>query len=307
MRLFTNKRVRDIFVQIVKGNVTQASLAKEMNVSTRTIRSDLKELGELIVTQGNSLIYDRKKGFSIQVNNPAGLNTLLEHSQRPWKETHSTAERRRALLTALLCQDEGISLEELEGTWFISIYSLRNDVALLKRHFALYDLTIASESADKWKLVGSEIAFRRCIYDHLLRSKEAEEDYHDIFGSAAEFSDIKQSLSHYFVNHGFMVSDVNLRFFTLICGITCERIRRVNWLLDYEFDGCAAQWKTVASDILYTLLASEVVSVPQSEIDYMAMNLAAFCAAPTELVDDHGQCDAERTVMNHFLSYVSAS
>lgn len=37
------------------------------------------------------------------------------------------------------------------------------------------------------------------------------------------------------------------------------------------------------------------------------MNLAAFCAAPTEHVDDHGQCDAERTVMNHFLSYVSAS
>lgn len=307
MRLFTNKRVRDIFVRIAEGNVTQASLAKEMNVSTRTIRSDLKELGDLIATQGNSLIYDRKKGFSIQVDNPAGLNTLLEHSQRPWKETRSTAERRRALLTALLCQDAGISLEELEATWFISIYSLRNDVALLKRHFALYDLTIASESADKLKLVGSEIAFRRCIYDHLLRSKEAEEDYHDIFGSAAVFSDIKQSLSHYFVNHGFVVSDVNLRFFTLICGITCERIRRGNWLLDYEFDGCAAQWKTVASNILHTLLADAVVSVPQSEMDYMAMNLTAFCAAPTEHVDDQGQCDAERTVMNHFLSYVSAS
>lgn len=305
MRLFINKRVRDIFVQIVEGNVTQSSLAKKMNVSTRTIRSDLKELGDLIAMQGNSLIYDRKKGFSIQVNNAAGLNTLLEHSLRPWKETRSTAERRRTLLTALLCQNAVISLEELEVTWFISIYSLRNDVALLKRHFALYDLTIASESAHKLKLVGSEIAFRRCIYDHLLRSKDAEKDYHGIFVSSVVFSGIKQLLSQYFFNHGLVVSDINLRFFTLICGITCERIRRGKWLLDYEFDGCATQWKTFASDILHTLLGDVVVSVPQSEMDYMAMNLSAFCAAPMEHMDDQGQYDVERTIMNHFLSYFS--
>ncbi len=307
MRLFTNKRVRDIFTQIAQGTVTQAALAKEMNVSTRTIRSDLKELNDIIAGFGNSLIHDRKKGFSIQVDNPAGHKTLLEQSQRPWKETRSTAERRRALLAALLRQDADVSLEELESTWFISIYSLRNDITLLKRHFALYDLNIASEGADKFRLSGNEMALRRCMYDHLLRSKEAEEEYQEIFDTAVKMADIKQQLSHYFVNHGLVVSDVNLRFFTLICGITCERIRRGSWLLDYEFDACDPTLKSVAGDILLRLLGDAVNSVPQSERDYMAMNLAAFCSMPGECALEKEQYDAERAVMNHFLSYVSAA
>ncbi|HEY3589411.1 MAG TPA: PTS sugar transporter subunit IIA [Buttiauxella sp.] len=307
MRLFTNKRVRDIFTQIAQGNVTQTSLAKEMNVSTRTIRSDLKELNGIVGGFGNSLVHDRKKGFSIQVDNPAGHKTLLEQSQRPWKETRSTAERRRNLLAALLRQDAEVSLEELESTWFISIYSLRNDIVLLKRSFALYDLSIVSEGADKLKLSGNEIALRRCMYDHLLRSKEVEEDYHEIFDSLTKVSDIKLTLSDYFVTHGLVVSDVNLRFFTLICGIACERICRGSWLLDYELEASDPYLKTVARDILPLLLAGEVTSIPQSEINFMAMNLAAFCATASESTFDHQQYDAERAVMNHFLSYVSAS
>ncbi len=307
MRLFTNKRVRDIFIQIAGGYVTQTSLAREMNVSTRTIRSDLKALNDIVIRSGNSLIHDRKKGIAIQVDNPAGYKMLLEQSQRPWKESHSPAERRRYLQVALLRQEADVSLEELESLWFISIYSLRNDIALLKRHFVLYDLSIVSEGMDKFKLSGDEIALRRCIYDHLLRSKEVEEDYREIFDSLAQLSDIKLALSGYFVRHGLVVSDVNLRFFTLVYGIACERIHRGSWLLDFEFEACEPHLKTVARDILHLLLAEEPTSLPQSEIDYMAMNLAAFCATAEDNPLDHQQYDAGRAVMNHFLSYVSSS
>lgn len=306
MRLFANKRVRDIFIQIAQGTATQVSLAKEMNVSTRTIRSDLKALSDIVAGAGNRLIYDRKKGFSIQVDNPAGHSALLEHSQKPWKETRSTAERRRALLTALLRQDAEVSLETLESTWFISIYSLRNDITLLKRHFALYDITIHGESPDRYKLQGSEIALRRCMYDHLLKAKETEEEYYALFDATVNVSAIKQSLSHYVVQHGMVVSDVNLRFFTLICGIVFERLRRGNWLLDYEFNACDPALKTVACDIL-SLLTGGVTAIPQSEIDYMAMNLAAFCASSSDDLPTSGEYAAERAVMNHFLSYISAS
>ncbi|HFH2546729.1 TPA: transcription antiterminator [Klebsiella aerogenes] len=307
MRLFTSKRVRDIFIQLTRGNMTQASLAREMNVSTRTIRSDLKEVNDIVSRFGNCLVHDRKKGFSIQVNNPDGHKTLMEQSQRPWKETHSATERRRNLLTALLRQETEVSLEELESTWFISIYSLRNDIALLRRHFALYGLSITSEGADKYKLSGDEIAFRRCMYDHLLRSKEAEEEFHELFDSLGKVTDIKLALSDYFVTHGLAISDVNLRFFTLNCGIACERIRQGNWLLDYEFEPCEANLKTAARDMLLLLLTGMAISIPQSEIDFVAMNLVAFCAAVGENALGHQQYETERTVMNHFLSYVSSS
>lgn len=307
MRLFTSKRVRDIFALIARGSVTQTSLARQMNVSTRTIRSDMKELQDIVSGFGNRLIHDHNKGFSIQIDNPAGHKTLLEHSQRPWKENRSPVQRRRNLLVALLRQDAEVSLEELESTLFISVYSLRNDIAILKRHFALYELSIVSDGTDKFKLSGNEIALRRCMYDHLLRSKEVEEDYHGIFGSLTRVSDIRKALSGYLVSHGLVVSDVNLRFFTLICGIACERICRGSWLLDYEFAACEPHMKTIARDILPLLLAGETKNISQSEIDFMAMNLSAFCGKPDENVFDHQQYDNERAVMNHFLSYVSSS
>lgn len=304
MRLFTSKRVRDIFIQIAQGTATQVSLAKEMNVSTRTIRSDLKVLGDLLSQAGNRLIYDRKTGFSIQVDNPAGHRRLMEQSQKPWKETRSTSERRRAMLTALLRQDRDVSLEILESTWFISIYTLRNDITRLKRHFALYDISVSCEGAERYKLQGSEIALRRCIYDHLLRARETEDEYAALFDSGVKLADIKQALSRYIVARGLPISDVNLRFFTLICAISAGRMQRGCWLLDFEFSGCEATIKTAAEDI-FRLLSAEGTAELQSEMDFMAMNLAAFCAQASDDLPNTNV--AERAVMNHFLSYVSAS
>lgn len=308
MRLFTNKRIRDIFNHIAQESVTQTELAKEMNVSTRTIRNDLKELNDVIIGSGNSLIYDRKRGYSIKIDNPAGHRVLIEQSQRPWKETRSTSERRRALLAAFMRQDVEISLEELESLWFISIYTLRNDINLLKRHFALYELDIHTEGTDKYRLSGSEIALRRCMYDHLLRSKEVEDDYYSLFSSDVHISDIKKILSQYLVQHGLVMSDVNLRFFTLMCAITCERIRGECWLLEYEFTNADPDIKAFAGEIFARLLTGTATNVPQSEIDYLAMNLAAFCSTQREGALPPGDAYiAEQAVMNHFLSYVSTS
>lgn len=306
MRLFTTKRMRDIFIQIAQGPMTQASLAKEMNVSTRTIRSDLKELGDVMGQYGSSLVYDRKSGFTIDILDDARYSTLLEQSEKPWKETRSAAERRNALLTLLLRQQGHVSLEELEAHWFISIYSLRNDISLLKRHFSLYQINVESEGNDSLKLTGEELAFRRCIYDHLLSTRETETDYSELFGPARKMADIKHTLSHHLVDNHLQFSDVNLRFFTLACGISVERILRECWLLDFEFSDADPLWKGVASLILRELLPATILHIPQSEIDYMAMTLSAFCSTHADTPGSENVCDAEHAVMNHFLSYVSS-
>lgn len=306
MRLFTTKRMRDIFIQIAQGPVTQAALAKEMNVSTRTIRSDLKELADMVGQHGSSLVYDRKSGFAIDILDGARYATLLEQSEKPWKETRSAAERRNALLTLLLRQQGHVSLEELEAHWFISIYSLRNDISLLKRHFSLYQITVESEGNDSLKLTGDELALRRCIYDHLLSTRETDTDYSELFGPTRKMADVKRTLSHHLVDNRLQFSDVNLRFFTLACGISVERIVREYWLLDFEFTDANPLWKTVAGAILQELLPDRVLHIPQSEIDYMAMTLSAFCSTRADAPCLQSVCDAEHAVMNHFLSYVSS-
>ncbi|PRD17304.1 BglG family transcription antiterminator [Pantoea coffeiphila] len=306
MRLFTNKRVRDIFVQIAKGPATQAFLAKEMNVSTRTIRSDLKELSDIIPRYGISLLYDRKTGFEVKCDDPASYHALLEESDRPVNQTRSAADRRKQLMALLLRQQGYVALEELESDWFISIYSLKNDVALLKRHFSFYQIAVNAVGNERLRIAGDEVNIRRCIYDHLLRSTETESDYRELFACESAFSEIKNALSQLLVNNQLRFSDVNLRSFTLCCGIALERIRGGNWLLDYDFNQCDTLWKPIARQVLQLLLADQSGSVPPGEVNYMAMNLSAFCSVSGDS-DLPDRCyDAELTVMNHFLSYVSS-
>ncbi|WGL57634.1 hypothetical protein [Kluyvera intermedia] len=39
------------------------------------------------------------------------------------------------------------------------------------------------------------------------------------------------------------------RFFTLLCGVSAERVRRGNWLQGNRFDDCAPALKNIARDI----------------------------------------------------------
>jgi len=306
MRLFTSKRVRDIFMTLAQGDITQAALAKEMKVSTRTIRTDLKEVGDIVSQSGNRLIYSRKNGFSLQISEPEALQVLLDQCQRPWNETRSGAQRRAAMLEALLFDEQGVRLAEREAEWFISIYSLRNDITLLKRHVSLYQLRIVSEGEDIFTLKGSEIAFRRCIYDHRLRLTQAT-DEDSYVGPVTAYPDCKNALSHCLAEKRIAISDANLRFLSLITGIAQERMARGKWLRDFEFCDAEPGWKTLAEAVLQSLCANPAMPFSQSEIDFMAMNLVAFCTTTSShnLVSE--QYSVERTIMNHFLSYVSTS
>ncbi|POP44411.1 hypothetical protein CHU32_03110 [Superficieibacter electus] len=306
MRRFSHKRIRDIFIRVVDSSVTQTSLAREMNVSTRTIRSDLKEIDDLLRACGNRLINDRKKGIFIHTDDGDTLAQLIEEARRPWKEIRTASERRRALLTALLAHRDGLSLAMLESEWFISIYSLKNDIALLKRHFALYDIAIIAEGGDRFRLEGSEKLLRRCLYEHLLSAREADEEYQDIFCSPTTMQDIKKILSHYFTAQGFILSDVNLRFLTLVCGIIRERIRSGQWLFDYEFAHGEPGWRSASRELLSLLTVSQK-TLPDGEINFLAMHLAAFCTALPEHMEEMGFYDIEHSIMHHFLSYVSSA
>lgn len=306
MRLFTSKRVRDIFMTLAQGDITQSALAKEMKVSTRTIRTDLKEVGDIVRQSGNRLIYTRKKGFSLQISDPDALHLLLHQCQQPWKETRSGAERRAAMLEALLFDEQGVMLAELEAEWFISIYSLRNDMALLKRHVSLYQLRIVSEGDDIFKLKGSEIAFRRCIYDHQLRLTQAT-DCGNNTDLVRAYPDCRNVLSRFLSDKKLEISDANLHFLSLIVAIAQERMARGKWLLDFEFCDAEPGWKTLAEALLQSLWINPAVPFPQSEIDFTAMNLIAFCTTTSSHNWVPEAYSVERTIMNHFLSYVSTS
>ncbi|MEJ1267734.1 PRD domain-containing protein [Pantoea ananatis] len=82
---------------------------------------------------------------------------------------------------------------------------------------------------------------------------------------------------------------------------------RGKWLRDFEFCDAEPGWKTLAEAVLQSLCVNPAMPFSQSEIDFMAMNLVAFCTTTSShnLVSE--QYAVERTIMNHFLSYVSTS
>lgn len=303
MRLFANKRIRDIFLLLSKGPLTQVMLSKALNVSTRTVRSDLTQLDDLLASHGCRLMHDRKAGFHLEVINESAFEQLLQQAGQQWRDVRSAAERRRMLTTLLLHQQQCVALETLESQWFVSIYSLRHDLQLLKKHFALYQLRLSSTSNDLWLLSGEEQHIRQCLYDDLIKSRESEKALNATLPVHYACAAIKKTLTVCLNQSRLYFNDMNLRFLTLACTVIVHRIRHGHLLMNFDYHDMATDYNDLAAQLLRHFLDTQA-PLPESEIHYLAMHLAAFCYIDSPPFGDDTVNNIDTAIMNHLLSYI---
>lgn len=106
-------------------------LAKELNVSPRTIRNDIVEINDALKPFHAEIFSERSKGYLFRANNKEEIRQLNRIDT-----AFLTKEDRIRYLAFLLCLAETpINLFDLEDEIFISHTTLINDVAQLKRMY----------------------------------------------------------------------------------------------------------------------------------------------------------------------------
>ncbi len=113
--------------------ITGQQLAQELNVSPRTIRSDIVAINDAIALHDAQILSERSKGYLYQAQDPGKIKELNRIDT-----AFFTKEDRVRYLTYRLClSDEPLNLYDLEDEMFISHTTLMYDLHALKLNYVL--------------------------------------------------------------------------------------------------------------------------------------------------------------------------
>ncbi len=120
-------------LQNKKTYITGSELAKQLNVSSRTIRSDITFLNQSLKPFHAQILSERSKGYLFSAQNTEALQQMNQMNT----VFSSKEERVRYLAFQLCLSDVPVNMYDLEDEMYVSHTTLENDLHLLKKLFVL--------------------------------------------------------------------------------------------------------------------------------------------------------------------------
>ncbi|GAB6168331.1 transcriptional regulator LicR [Clostridium carnis] len=177
--MIINLRLEKILKILLDTNkvVTGEQLCTTVGVSSRTIRSDVKELNYILESQGAVIISEKGKGYFLKINNSKNFDEFLNIMDEKKNNINLTAEgRAEYIIMKLLLNDmediEGITQIDLADELFVSLSSLKNDIKLSKATLEEKNIKIEKSSNKGIKISGSEECIRSSINQNLYSNNK---------------------------------------------------------------------------------------------------------------------------------------
>jgi lichenan operon transcriptional antiterminator len=189
-----NKRLVKILMLLIdnKKCLTGDEISKLIGVSSRTIRTDMKNLNDLLKVNGGGINSDKSKGYSLLIKDKKAFEKfqINEDDNNPLEVNVSTPEERISYITTKLLfnalNDEQITQMDLADEMFISLSTLKNDLKDVEKKLAKYDLKVIGYKTKGMIVYGNEAQIRYFISEHIFNNTEIQnidnnEFYKNIF------------------------------------------------------------------------------------------------------------------------------
>lgn len=216
--MINNKRQEKILNILLENKrvLTGEEICMAVGVSSRTVRSDVKELNYLLEKQGGQIISEKGRGYYLSINCEKSFNSFLESISAKEKSLNLTSEERAEYILFRLLKNEilgkeGVTLGELADELYISLSSLKNDLKILKERLGTIDIDIIKISNKGIKIEGNEEKIRSIINRYLFdRKGKFVEEFKRIFYKACEIEKVRlnEILIKTINNNNLILSDV---------------------------------------------------------------------------------------------------
>ncbi len=218
-------------VQNHASHITGPALAKQLDVSVRTIRSDIAEMNHSLSACNASIASEKSKGYYLECSDPISFQELFQTD-----DLLLTREDRIRYLTFQLCLSEiPLNQYDLEDEMYVSKTTLENDIASLKRLYVLSapHIRLIHED-DTWAFEKDECK-RRALLNHLFRqdwnyNTTGNAYYSYNFLDAELMTEIIKTTSEVLLTYNFQIEDPNLVTLNLALAIMYYRVRSGNTL-----------------------------------------------------------------------------
>ena len=222
----SNKRCIQILHLLLnsKDRITGENLGVSIGVSSRTIRTDIKELNEFLEPYQAGVVSKIGQGYELKIQDQKLFSKLLKELKQQEKGKNfqniipSEPEDRvrfiisKLLLSSLNGSKEVIDFFDLEEELFISTSTLKKDIRTIGAILKAYDLKISITKKNGVRIVGEEAKIRYCISEYIFNSRdkfEVEENafYNHVFTSQ-EMEKLRKILLEAITKYDLRLTDI---------------------------------------------------------------------------------------------------
>ncbi|WP_042221679.1 BglG family transcription antiterminator [Oceanobacillus manasiensis] len=278
-----NKRLQELLRQLIgrKEVITSAQLAVLLQVTSRTIRSDIKLLDEILQKSGGYIKSLRGHGYQLEIIDDQKFKSLLESVMlKDVTVPVEPEERVRYLVKRCLLQNDYITMEALADELFISRSTLQNDIKQMKHIIEKYQLQLITKPKYGLKIEGEEQQIRYAISEEVFKR-----DSTSLLNLTSEASwllpteimeTIKSTILLNLRKFNLSLSDMALSNLVIHIAIASKRIKNnyyVSSIKNEEKDITNSKEYQVASSIIKGIEESLLITFPKVEIYYVTMHL----------------------------------
>ncbi|PLR98522.1 BglG family transcription antiterminator [Bacillus sp. T33-2] len=306
--LLLSKRQKDILMYLIKSSepIPADWIAKELGVSDRTVRDELKQIQQNSSMLGINIESIRGKGYIIKVLHRELFAKATSHFSQENNQLINSFEeqeyRVRYILKRLLLAQDFLKLESLEEETFVSKSTLQTDLKLVRKMIQKYKLNIINRPHYGTKIEGDEYMKRLCLSDSMLnrnRRSMVHMDSDQLLDKEL-LENIRAILITKANNHNINISDFELENLAVHIAIACKRLQEgfIIEPIHIEFNKEHTFEKIVSAEIIKEVESLTKLSFPKSEIDYIIVHLLG-----TKLLtnQDSDQFDDVHTIVNRIL------
>ncbi|WAA10129.1 BglG family transcription antiterminator [Fervidibacillus albus] len=306
-----SKRQKDILLFLSKSKepVTSSWVAKQLGVSDRTVRNELKQLQQTMQELGFSIESTRGKGYVLNIIDDERFFNIIHHTSA--EESHLAGDfadkdtRVLYILRRLILEKDFIKLENFADEMFVSMSTLQKDLKHVKEYLEQYQLKLINRPHYGSKVEGDEYMKRLCLSNLLLeRNQEAflkEESLHLIDESL--FLKIKEIIIQKVNKYKIEISDISLENLATHIAIACKRIEEGFMIEgmeqvvenDYPFENI------VANEIIQEVEKMTDLQFPDEEIKYIIVHLLGTKLLHQKELIEYSKFDEAGTIVNEML------
>lgn len=266
----------EILKMLSKDEIILSSemISKRLNVSSRTVKNDVKNLMSIGIQNGFRLTAIHGKGYRLKIVDFHLYQQLLEYVYSV-KEFDSQNSRVHYISRRLLLNKGFLTSEKLADEMFLSISSLRKDLKSVQKLLQEDDLFLISVPNKGLKVEGKEVNIRKAISKYIDIDILSIESYNQFFGTQIldyrkikvltdEFINIFRDYNNYFL--GISITNILIHIIIAINRITAgnkidlkgDIVRKSN----REYEIALRLSKTIEQELN--------VKLSEDEVDYLA-------------------------------------
>lgn len=231
-----SKRLAHILSQLMAAEtpLTSAALSASLQVTSRTIRTDIKELNDRLAPYQAAVTAVRGAGYELLINDENAFRRFMKEEVEQEEPLAVLPEERvRFILKRLLLAESYVKLEDLQEQLFISKSTMSNDVKSVKRKLEPFGLKLEAKPGKGCRIKGSEMKIRYCMSEYLFNECRS---YQTMLNTAVtilpkhELELIQKTMINYINEEGMNLSDICMNNLIVHVAIACKRIRHGNYV-----------------------------------------------------------------------------